>query len=780
MRTLIVEDNHLSSKLLQAVLDSEGYETSIAYDGQEALKILEHTRIDCIVSDVRMPNVDGYRLLYKVKENEKYKNIPFIMYTATFTSEEDEKFAILLGANKYIHKPNGIKEIISSIRELLIDQSNAINNKKLTHEEIWVMKKYSELLVKKLENKIQELEETKESLQKSEVRLKEAQQISHIGSWEIDLINGNQIWSDEMFAIFGIKKEEVPPSTALFLSFIHPEDMDFANKRVELAFITLEDASFNYRFIGKDGVIRHGYSEWKFEFDKNKIAIRLLGIVHDVTEKKKTEEAKERAIQKLALSQKNYRHIIETSQEGIWVIDKDSNTTFINSRMAEMLEYTVEELMNKSILNLFEGEWKTLLHEKLEMRKQGKKECYELKFCKKNGEPLWLYLSSNPILGSDHAYLGSLAMVIDVTDQKKVYKELENKNKQLVTLFETIDEVFYSVDIVGQKLIQISSACEKTYGYPTESFYDNINLWSSVIHPDYRDSYLIDLYKDLTKGKTHIGQYQIIRADKEIRWLENKVNPTLDSEGRLLRTDGVTTDITERKLAEQQLIRTNNELNTFIYKATHDLRGPLSSIIGLTNLANGEKKNAEKQVYLNMISESTQKLDAILLSLIESMSIKDLKPVFQNIDLKKIITDILERLKSIDYFNKIQFKINVLNNNTFNSDQTIINSILQNLIENAIKYSNRSISNSFINVTIEDADNKIKIEITDNGVGMKDEITSKVFTMFYRGHYESKGSGLGLYIVEKGVEKLGGRVELESTEGIGSTFRIILPNIKPE
>ncbi len=288
MRTLIVEDNRTSSKLLQAVLDAEGYETCVAFDGQAALEILKTTKIDCIVSDVTMPIVDGYRLLYEIKENEHYKNIPFIFYTATFTSQEDEQFAMILGASKYIHKPNGIKEIVSSIKDLLSDTYDTSTKTSLPKES-WVMKKYSELLFKQLEKQVNELEITKASLQKSEMRLMEAQEMAQMGNWEIDLNTNKHLWSDQMYKVFGIKNGE-EPSLEMYMSLIHPEEKEHLAHSVEKAFSTRQASSCHFRFIPTEGIVRHGYSEWKFELDEDKKTFRMFGIVQDITEKKEAEE----------------------------------------------------------------------------------------------------------------------------------------------------------------------------------------------------------------------------------------------------------------------------------------------------------------------------------------------------------------------------------------------------------------------------------------------------------------------------------------------------------
>ncbi len=128
-----------------------------------------------------------------------------------------------------------------------------------------------------------------ETVVRSEARLKEAQAIGHTGNWEINLVNGTHTWSDELYHIYGIHKEDVLPSTELFLSFMNPEEAPFALTNIQASFDSLKNASYSFRFIRTDGSQRYGYIETKFEFDRNNKPIRLYGILQDVTEPKLAE-----------------------------------------------------------------------------------------------------------------------------------------------------------------------------------------------------------------------------------------------------------------------------------------------------------------------------------------------------------------------------------------------------------------------------------------------------------------------------------------------------------
>ena len=155
--------------------------------------------------------------------------------------------------------------------------------------------------------------------------------------------------------------------------------------------------------------------------------------------------------------------------------------------------------------------------------------------------------------------IGLIGINRDITARKIAEKELEDANRELSILFKSIDEIFFSVNMITLKVIQISATCEKVYGYKQAEFMANHELWFEIIHPD--DKHIIENEdEELRRGGQVNNQYRIIRRDKIIRWVETKITPTLDRDGILMRVDGITRDITKRKEAESELHKSEVEV----------------------------------------------------------------------------------------------------------------------------------------------------------------------------------------------------------------------------
>lgn len=232
---------------------------------------------------------------------------------------------------------------------------------------------------------------------------------------------------------------------------------------------------------------------------------------------------------------------------------------------------------------------------------------------------------------------------------------------------------------------------------------------------------------------------------------------------------------------EQRLNKKVEELNSFMYKATHDLRSPLASVIGLVHIAESEAGDPEAlRSYFKMIHKSMNSMEKLLLDLVSITYVSQsaLKP--EKIGFDAITGDILDALSHYPDFEKIVVSRNISEKAVFYSDRRLLYSVLQNLIDNAIKY--RRMNDSIIPklvITIESSIESVIINICDNGIGIPPKAHEKVFDMFYRATSVASGTGLGLYIVKGSVEKMKGRVLLKNLVSGGTSIYVTLPNMMP-
>ena len=237
----------------------------------------------------------------------------------------------------------------------------------------------------------------------------------------------------------------------------------------------------------------------------------------------------------------------------------------------------------------------------------------------------------------------------------------------------------------------------------------------------------------------------------------------------------------EVMLREQnhELIKINGELDSFVYNISHNLRAPLLSLMGLVNLAKMEVELMENDLfreYLLRMDASAKKLDHTLLEILDYSKNSRSELAIEKIDLKYIIEECFHKIKYLVEINSIRNEIDFVQQSEFASDVYRLNVILLNLISNAVKYQDASKKNKIITVKVHVTLKDATIEVTDNGIGIEKKNLENVFKMFYRASTLSDGSGLGLYIVRESVDKVGGKVEVASEIGVGTTFKLSIPN----
>lgn len=226
-----------------------------------------------------------------------------------------------------------------------------------------------------------------------------------------------------------------------------------------------------------------------------------------------------------------------------------------------------------------------------------------------------------------------------------------------------------------------------------------------------------------------------------------------------------------------ELRKVNGELDRFVYSASHDLRAPLASVLGLVNIARLDKGN-NFETYLDKIETSVLRLDGFIRDIIDFSRNARVEIEPEPIDFNTLITEVFENLKYLDEKDRIKRVVKVEGEGIFFSDKKRLMVVLNNLIANSIKYANPHAENPFIEVYVKQNSLHSLLQVKDNGIGIGREHIGNIFKMFYRADAKSRGSGIGLYIVKETLDKIQGNITVQSEYGKGSTFTVMLKAFK--
>ncbi|MGE0587890.1 MAG: ATP-binding protein [Cyclobacteriaceae bacterium] len=229
----------------------------------------------------------------------------------------------------------------------------------------------------------------------------------------------------------------------------------------------------------------------------------------------------------------------------------------------------------------------------------------------------------------------------------------------------------------------------------------------------------------------------------------------------------------------EELIKINQELDSFVYSVSHDLRAPLRSLLGLLNISkrDGRPRDQIYDQYFEMMEESIHKLDSTLKDILEYSRNARRELNLERIDFRKVLKGVVSKLEYMQGFDKLNIEIKFEGDNVpFISDSHRLSVVFSNLLSNAIKYCDPQKERCELEITVRVFPDEATITFKDNGIGIHESILPKIFNMFYRGTELSEGAGLGLYIIKETMLKLRGNIDVTSQYGVGTTFKVGIHN----
>jgi len=323
----------------------------------------------------------------------------------------------------------------------------------------------------------------------------------------------------------------------------------------------------------------------------------------------------------------------------------------------------------------------------------------------------------------------------------------------------------------------------RIFGLPEDDNQQSLDSFLSFIHPEDFDFVKDRIEESRTTLKDNSFFTRIVLKDGTIKFIYAESRFESNKEGKPIILYGITHDLTQQKETEEELIinnaelkKINSELDRFVYSVSHELRSPLTTVMGLYKIIDLENLQDENKEVLNLIIRSVIKMDETLKEILDySRNARNIIKT-EKINFRDIIDSAFENSSYHQADFRFDKRINIKENTPFYSDPARIKVIINNLISNTLKYGRRD-NTSFIEVNIMVNDKELIMEISDNGIGIKEELQQDIFKMFYRATIVAFGSGLGLYIAKECLDKLGGTINVESEFGKGSKFIVAIPNI---
>lgn len=389
---------------------------------------------------------------------------------------------------------------------------------------------------------------------------------------------------------------------------------------------------------------------------------------------------------------------------------------------------------------------------------------------KVNNTVRWVEIrSSMPVYAEQLTFNG---LILDIDERKKLEEERFKKSETLFNrLFNNVPVALVLLDESG-KVLLVNRGFNEMFGYGLiELRGKNLN---DFIVPENLQNEGIDLNNLITSNNTI--SLETVRKHKDGR-LVNVIlyGVPVTLEDKTIGIYGVYVDITERKKIEEELKVRNAELDNFVYKVSHDLRAPLSSVLGLVNLARLPGNTDDPYMYLKIIGEKVQELDRFISDVLSHAKNLKMEVTVSKIEFVEMLSKTFSDLNYLPGAGEVEL-VTQVTGEEFYSDPWRLGEIFRNLVSNAIKYRNRERPRPEVKVQVHTTAQQCHIRFSDNGIGIAETELNKIFDMFYRASEQSDGSGIGLYIVKNAVEKLGGRISVKSSLGFGTTFEIWLPN----
>jgi PAS domain S-box-containing protein len=516
-----------------------------------------------------------------------------------------------------------------------------------------------------------------------------------------------------------------------------------------------------------------------------------IGLCADITDRRQAE-------QDLRQSEERFRAVFEHAPYGMCVTGMDGSFTQVNAAFCLLLGYSEQELLGKTWLALTHPDdlGTSLQMKERVLKNPGEWREAEKRYIHRSGAVVWVHVKLAVVQDSGGLPLCHVVHVEDITERRRAEKALQASEEKFRQLAENTREVFWMMNVTGTEILYVSPAYEQIWGRSRASLYEAPMDWMNVIHPDDRKQ-AHEIFMQQLQGEMVDSEYRIRTPDGQEKWICDRAFPIRNEDGQLIRVAGIADEITERKHYEAELIQAregadaaNFAKSRFLANMSHEIRTPMNGVIGMNQLLLETDLTAEQRRYVEVAQTSGRALLTIIDDILDLSKIEAGKIVLENLcfNLNRTVEEVVQSLRVQADAKALYFNVHVSTEipDCLRGDAGRLRQVITNLAANAIKFTERG--GITLDVDIKSAGEHaatLCFTISDSGIGIRQDQIPSLFSPFTQADASTTrkygGTGLGLTISRQLVEMMGGRIEVSSREGQGSTFcfTAVFGKVKP-
>ena len=539
-----------------------------------------------------------------------------------------------------------------------------------------------------------------------------------------------------------------------FVDFIWPEDRErvVANYRKRIAGETISDA-YDFRIIGAGGRLTWVYLSAAAIPWKGKTA--TLNLVTDITERKRQEEENWKA-----------RQIVEGVLNSIQVrvFWKDLNLTFLGCNTPFARDAGFEKPEDIIGRDDFAMGWR----EQADLYRSDDRRVIESGMPKlfieepqktPSGDTISLLTTKIPLRDAGGNVIGVMGTYIDITERKRAEEALRTSEQKLNSILNNITDVVWSLSWPDMKVHYISPSAEQVYGRSVQEFIDKPSLWAEVVHPD--DRQISDtVLEELQKTGSAVRECRIVRPDGSIAWILDRSKFIYDEYGNPVRAEGITSDITERKQAEEALREANKKLNLLSSITRHDINNQMTALRGYTTMLQRKQPDSSFAEYFQKINAAAERISSMIQFTREYESIGVTAPVWQDC---RIVVDTAAKQTTLG---QVMVKNDLPASGEIFADPLVVK-VFYNLLDNAVRYGGKITT---IRFSAEEHDGDHVVVCEDDGDGVIAKEKEKIFERGF-----GKNTGLGLALSREILSITGITIRETGEPGKGARFEMTVP-----